>query len=222
MIGTNSMTRWPRRTPARRLAALSVLLAVAGAGLAFGMSAHAETPYNAVGLYQPYTYNSCGPGRHFVDPINVVWWGFGRGYHWQYVTSRLEHWGGWTHNDYKDLFGIIPITPDYQYTVHPNATCSRDLAQRADDCRFCNRNHVRVLYGDSSELVGDAHHDFTVWCGGPAHIASSFDSPENLIVSFWRKHAVVQYGNWGNTRTMIECDGSHVRSSGYPAFLYSG
>jgi hypothetical protein len=83
------------------------------------------------------------------------------------VTTRLENWGGWTHNDYNDLFGIIPITPDYQYTVHPDGSCDRDLAQRADDCRFCNRNHVRVLHGNSSYLVGDAHHDFTVWCGGP-------------------------------------------------------
>lgn len=222
MIGKLQPGRSPAIVRHLSLAALAVLIALEFTVWATESRAHAATSPTGAGLLQPYTYNQCSSGRHFVDPINVVWYGFGSGYHWPYVTHRLESWGGWTHNDYNDLFGVIPITPDYQYTVHPGGGCDRDLAQRADDCRFCNRNHVRVLYGNSSYLVGDAHHDSTVWCGGPAHISSSFDSAENVIVSFWRKHASAGYHWWGDTRTIIQCNGFHVRSSGYPAFAYSG
>jgi len=107
-----------------------------------------------------------------------------------------------------------------QWTTHLNGSCTQDLQQQADGCPFCNRRHVRIMYADSTYLVGDAHYDDTVWCGGPAHKASTFDGPENDLVTAWRSHGgSANYGWWGNTRHMQQCDGSYTWSSGYPAFM---
>lgn len=193
-------------------------------GSAAATAATATPTPQSMDLKAPYTYNDpCTD--NWVDPINVVWSKFSTNPHYNTVTNLLENWAGLTINDYNY------VTVDHQDTKHVNGSCSRDLAQRANDCIACNRDHIRVMFANSTYLVGDAHHDVNTFdfdtpnndgCGefGVGHASSTFDGPENSLVTAWRTHGgTASYGWWGNTSPRPQCDDTMVHGSGYPAFL---
>lgn len=212
MNGRPQVDRGPER---RRLLKLLGLGAVAMMTfIAVVIAAQARAPQRGVGLVDAYTHHEhCPRGGGSVDPINTVWSGPkalpGM------VARGLGRYGDWTSDDYKNFFG-----PDYQ-AVREIGGCFRDDRHRADDCEFCNRNHIRLFATARRKTVytvGDAHHDLTVISPHCIHhIASSFNQPRNLIMRFWpgRKH----YDRWRNTQRLMQCDGSYHSSDGFVGIM---
>lgn len=214
----------------KRVSALLFVACALLGGFVVSASAGPSAPYKRFGLSAPYTFNGCGGGAHYVDPINVLW--FGPNAVVSKVAHGLEVWGKWTHDDYKSPFTNATHV-DYQYIGQAlSGACRRDSAQRADGCAACDRNHVRLFSTTSranrTYIVGDAHHDQTVISpgsncpvGGAGHVASDFNGPREDIQKFWSAHNErTYYRYWGNTRPLKQCDDSFAHSNGY--VLYAG
>jgi hypothetical protein len=182
----------------------------------FALAAPAFAHFDTSGKY---THSTCpGSSSNRVDPINVVFYGWGT---WDRALSQIQSHAGWA-----DSGGST------QYFVD-HGNCAVMHGQRASAGILSSRFHIRVRgqHSDPSlgwTATGDAHHEdfvvFPVPCGhavdsnGPS--GSGFDQGRNRLESNFASAGHTTFDSfWGNSQNMKQCDGDLAHSDGWLAFI---
>lgn len=164
-----------------------------------------------------YTHHGCPAGKDRIDPINVVFYGWGT---WDRAVSQIQSHAGWTHSS-----GSAQTFVDH-------GNCYAMQAQRASASGISTRFHVRLhpIHRDPTlgwTTVGDAHHEDWVNFPPCGHAVDS-NGPNGSGFDWGRRQLRIlfQAGGhqwegywWGNTQNFRQCDGDWARSDGITVWI---
>ncbi len=163
-----------------------------------------------------YTWNQCGSNHHRVDPVNVVFYGYGKSA--LYAAAHVQQHTGWSN------------TSGSSQVFYTHGNCRTMNEQRASACGTCDRNHLRFFQtyhaGDDGRdaIVADAHHElFVEGCLPGGHAVSpdegngsGFDIGRRRIYDHFKAHHYTKFVPWGNTQKLWQCrENWYARSNGY-------
>lgn len=164
-----------------------------------------------------YTHKGCpGVVANRVDPINIVFYTWGT---WDRALSQTQSHAGWSDTSGSDQY----------FVDHGN--CALRHGQRANGDGLSSRYHIRVR-GQHSDTTfgwtstGDAHHeDFVTSCPGHAvdqngPSGSGFDQGRRQLLATFDNAGHSWFETfWGNTQTLLQCDGGGASSDGWVDFI---
>ncbi len=195
---------------------LAAVVAVGGVAVAGALVAAGSVPAHFDDVDR-YTHKACpGSVANRVDPINVVFTGWGT---WGRAVSQIESHLGWT------------TTSGTAQSFVDHGRCYSMHAQRASGQGSRFHARVRGQHKDTGlgwTATGDAHHEdlvtFPLPCGHAVDSngsgGSGFDQGRDELE---RRFAVAGHATswvwWGNTQSFKQCDGDYAASDGWAVFV---